>query len=88
MRAAGLMESPSPGGTVSSWLCFIEQEEFIFSKQCQLERDCSMAASQWRATAAGAALKDPICVEILLGQGRGQLSSALLLVQLLVLLLL
>lgn len=60
MRAAGLMESPGPGGAVSSWLCFIEQE-FIFSKQCQLERDCSMAASQWRATAAGAALKDPIC---------------------------
>lgn len=69
IRAAGLMESPSPGGAVSSWLYFIEQEEFIFSKQCQLERDCSMAASQWRATAAGTALKDPICGGILLGGG-------------------
>lgn len=47
-----------------------------------------MAASQWRATAAGTALKDPICGGILLGQERGQLSSNLMLVQLLVLLLL
>lgn len=47
-----------------------------------------MAASQWRATAAGTALKDPICGGMLLGQGREQLSSALLLVQLLALLLL
>lgn len=84
MRAAGLMESPGRGGAVSSWLHFIEQENFIFSKQCQLERDCSMAASQWRATAAGTALKDPICGGVLLGPGRGQLRS-LLLLQLMVL---
>lgn len=36
-----------------------------------------MAASQWRARAAGRALQDPICGGTLLGQGRGQLSSAL-----------
>lgn len=79
MRVDGLMESPGCGGAVSSWLHFIEQDNFIFSKQCQLERDCSMAASQWRATAAGTAVKDPICRRILLGPGRGQLRSLLLL---------
>lgn len=47
-----------------------------------------MAESQWRARAAGRALKDPICGGTLLGQGRGQLSSALLMLQLLLLLLL
>ena len=47
-----------------------------------------MTASQWKATAAGTTMKATICGGILLGQGRGQLRSAFLLVQLLVLLLL
>lgn len=76
-RHAGV--EPGPGGAVWLWLCCTEQEGVIFSKQCQLERDCSMAASQWRAAAAGTALGDPDCAGILLGQG-----SALLLLQLLV----
>lgn len=42
-----------------------------------------MAVSQWRERAAGRALKDPMCGGTLLGQGRGQLSSALWLLQLL-----
>lgn len=45
-----------------------------------------MAAWQWRAGAAGRALRDPICGGTLLGQGRGQPSSALCLLQLLLLL--
>lgn len=61
-------EGPSPGGAVSAWLCFTEQG-FNFSKQCQLERDCSMAGSQWRARAAGRTPSG----EGPLGQGRGQL---------------